>query len=93
LGANPLSKDAKRRIPRECVPTGTYNLILDHHYVIITGVNDDMTTVVAELTQLLEEAEQVSPQQQHQSEMEARENDHSVAMEIEADEPATTIVT
>jgi len=52
-----------------------------------------MTTVMAELTQLLEEAEQVSPQQQHQREMEARGNDYSVAMEIEAAEPATTTVT
>jgi len=48
---------------------------------------------VAELTQLLEEAEQVSPQQQHQREMKARRNDHFVAMEIEAAEQATTTVT
>jgi len=39
------------------------HVCLCHHYVIITDINDDMTTVVAELTQLLEEAEQVSPQQ------------------------------
>ena len=61
--------------------------LLCHHY--ITGVNDNMTAVIAELNQLLEEAEQVSLERQR--EMEARADNQPVAMEIEAAEPATTV--
>ena len=66
-------------------------LPLHHHYIIIVDVNDDMTSVVTELNQLLEEAELVSSEQQHQREMEARADDQPVAMDTEAAEPATTL--
>ena len=73
---------------RYCV----YSSSLRHYYIIIilsslhTGVNDDMTAVVAELNQLLEEAEQVSSERQ-----EARANNQPVAMDTEAAEPATVV--
>lgn len=50
-----------------------------------------MTTVVAELNQLLEEAEQVYSEQQSQREMEA--DNQPVAMETAAAKPATTTTT
>lgn len=78
--------------PLENVYLQVCTLTLHHHYTIIADVNDDMTTVVAELNQLLEEAEQVSSQQKCHREMEARGDDHPVAMESEAAEPATTTV-
>ena len=77
----------------------TSSILYCHHYVInilsllchhyITGVNDNMTAVIAELNQLLEEAEQVSLERQR--EMEARAHNQPVVMEIEAAEPATTV--
>ena len=66
-------------------------LPLHHHYIIIVDVNDDMTSVVTELNQLLEEAELVSSEQQRQREMEARADDQPVAMDTEAAEPATAV--
>ena len=48
-----------------------------------------MMTVVTELNQLLEEAEQVSSERCR--EMEARANNQPVAMETEAAEPATIV--
>ena len=51
-----------------------------------------MTSVVAELNQLLVEAEQVSSDRQRQREMEARADDQPVAMDTESAEPATTTV-
>ena len=66
-------------------------LPLHHHYIIIVDFNDDMTSVVTELNQLLEEAELVSSEQQRQREMEARADYQPVAMDTEAAEPATTV--
>ena len=63
----------------------------NHHYIIITDGNDEMTSVITELNQLLEEAEHVSSEQQRQREMEAKADDQPVAMDTEAAEPATTV--
>ena len=62
-------------------------------YIIITlsDVNDEMTSVMTELNQLLEEAELVSSEKQCQREMEARADDQPVAMDTEAAEPATIV--
>ena len=51
-----------------------------------------MTSVVAELNQLLVEAEQVSSDRQRQREMEAPADDQPIAMDTESAEPATTTV-
>ena len=64
---------------------------LHHHYIIIVDVNDDMTSVVTELNQLLEEAKLVSSEQQRQREMEARADDQPVATDTKAAEPATIV--
>ena len=63
---------------------------MHHHYIIADG-NDEMTSVITELNQLLEEAERVSLEQQRQREMEAKADDQPVAMDTEAAEPATTV--
>ncbi|XP_065890295.1 CAP-Gly domain-containing linker protein 3-like isoform X2 [Dysidea avara] len=76
LGADPLAEDAKGKTPRECIR-------------IPSDVSEDMTAVVAELSQLLEEAEQVSlEQQQRQQEMQPQAVSEVVAMENEAARPA-----
>ena len=69
--------------PQVCPPLITSLLLLHHRYIIIIDVNDDMTTAVTELNQLLEDAEKVSSQQRH-SDMEARADSRLVAMESEA---------
>ena len=62
----------------------------NHHYIITDG-NDEMTSVITELNQLLEEAERLSSEQQRQREMEAKADDQPVAMDTEAAEPVTTV--
>ena len=57
--------------------------------MIIAVVNDNMTSVVAELNQLLEEAEQVSLERQR--DMEAKADKEPVAMESRAAEAATIV--
>ena len=70
---------------RYVVPS--YYIILPH--ISSSDVSEDMTAVVAELSQLLEEAEQVSlEQQQRQQEMQPQAVSEVVAMENEAARPA-----
>ena len=59
------------------------------HYTVITVVNENMTSVVAELNQLLEEAEQVSLERQR--DIEAKADKEPVAMESGAAEAATVV--
>ena len=57
-----------------------------------SDVSEDMTDVVAELSQLLEEAEQVSLEQRRQlEEMKPQAVSEAVAMENEAARPAVRI--